>query len=260
LARANWLSYSAHHPYPRTFRYELLYSPRLTYCADHGRASLSRFASCGFRHAARLPYLPRFHVWIARHGLLRCSSGNVPRGRCDLRLMHLDIQHFIYRTNPCGEFVSTCATPSSLNVWIQVPPYVFIAVSEIFASISGLEYAYNKAPARMKSVVQAFYLLMVAFGNAINVRVSCKYVKSFTDKIRSVFRIGCIGTGKFSFPITCSKQSVNTVLYRWLRILNWLAITLASQSRPLLRGAFSTAYSMNVISTVRVLNHQASFH
>ncbi|KZT33660.1 PTR2-domain-containing protein [Sistotremastrum suecicum HHB10207 ss-3] len=82
------------------------------------------------------------------------------------------LQHFIYKTNPCGSFVSSCDTPSSLSVWIQVPPYVLIAISEIFASITGLEYAYNKAPKRMKSVVMSVFLFMTAIGNAINAALS----------------------------------------------------------------------------------------
>ncbi|KAJ1304227.1 hypothetical protein OPQ81_005391 [Rhizoctonia solani] len=78
------------------------------------------------------------------------------------------LQNAIYRTNPCGRFVTDCDTPSSLNVWIQTPAYVLISCSEIFASITGLEYAYNKAPLRMKSIVMAAYLLTQAIGNALS--------------------------------------------------------------------------------------------
>lgn len=44
---------------------------------------------------------------------------------------------------------------------------MFIGISEIFASVTGLEYAYMKAPPSMKSFVQSMYLLTNAFGYAI---------------------------------------------------------------------------------------------
>ncbi|KAJ1304342.1 hypothetical protein OPQ81_005499 [Rhizoctonia solani] len=78
------------------------------------------------------------------------------------------LQNAIYRTNPCGRFVSSCDTPSSLNVWLQTPAYVLIAASEIFASITGLEYAFTKAPLRMKSLVMAAFLFTTAISNAIS--------------------------------------------------------------------------------------------
>lgn len=53
------------------------------------------------------------------------------------------------------------------SVWIQIPAYVLIALSEIFASITGLEYAYNKAPTRLKSLVMSIFLLMSAFGSLL---------------------------------------------------------------------------------------------
>ena len=44
---------------------------------------------------------------------------------------------------------------------------MLIGISEIFASVTGLEYAYTKAPPGMKSFVQAMYLLTNAFGSAL---------------------------------------------------------------------------------------------
>lgn len=83
------------------------------------------------------------------------------------------VQHYIYKTNPCGYSAGTCADAdgnpivSPLNVWIQTGSYVLIAFSEIFASITGLEYAFTKAPKNMRSLVMACFLFMSAISSAI---------------------------------------------------------------------------------------------
>jgi len=78
------------------------------------------------------------------------------------------LQYYIYKTSPCGHYANgpTCE-PAPLNVWIQTGSYVLIAFSEIFASITGLEYAFTKAPKSMKSLVMGAFLFMSALGSAI---------------------------------------------------------------------------------------------
>lgn len=83
-------------------------------------------------------------------------------------------QHYIYKKSPCGEYASNCTLSGSedtvgapINVWAQTPTYVLIALSEIFASITGLEYAFTKAPKNMKSIVMSVFLFMTAISNAI---------------------------------------------------------------------------------------------
>ncbi|TFY76043.1 hypothetical protein EWM64_g7968 [Hericium alpestre] len=84
------------------------------------------------------------------------------------------VQHYIYKRNPCGYYVSTCeddagnVVVSDLNVWIQTGSYVLIAFSEILASITGLEYAFTKAPKNMRSLVMAIFLFTSAIANAIS--------------------------------------------------------------------------------------------
>ncbi|RAQ68142.1 oligopeptide transporter [Aspergillus flavus] len=79
------------------------------------------------------------------------------------------IQHYIYQTGKCGKYPGekSCKTPAPINVWVQAVPYVLIAFSEIFTSITGYEYAFTKAPKNMKSLVQSIYLFMHAFSSAI---------------------------------------------------------------------------------------------
>lgn len=81
------------------------------------------------------------------------------------------LQHYIYQRN-CGYYPvqsidnGTCEVVD-INVWIQTPAYVLIALSEIFASITSLEYAYTKAPKSMRSMVQAASLFMTAISSAL---------------------------------------------------------------------------------------------
>ncbi|KAL8291861.1 hypothetical protein RQP46_002119 [Phenoliferia psychrophenolica] len=64
------------------------------------------------------------------------------------------VQHMVYAASECGTMASGkgCA-PVDLSIWVQTPSYLLIAVAEILASVSGLEFAYKKAPENMRSVV-----------------------------------------------------------------------------------------------------------
>ncbi|KAF3003585.1 hypothetical protein E8E13_006758 [Curvularia kusanoi] len=78
------------------------------------------------------------------------------------------IQYYIYKTGPCGSYMNECKDrPAPINVWTQAVPYVLVGFSEIFASITGLEFAFTKAPKNMRSLVTSYWHFMSAFSNAI---------------------------------------------------------------------------------------------
>lgn len=76
------------------------------------------------------------------------------------------IQYYIYKQSACGDHASDCE-PVQISVWAQSGAYILIALSEIFASITSLEYAFSKAPKSMRSMVQAVALFMSAIAAAI---------------------------------------------------------------------------------------------
>lgn len=82
------------------------------------------------------------------------------------------VQHLIYSSGPNYQFTnppcSTCQKYNNITVAWQIPSYFFIAISEIFAAITGLEYAYTQAPASMKSIVMSILLFTTAVGSALN--------------------------------------------------------------------------------------------
>lgn len=91
------------------------------------------------------------------------------------------VQKLIYETGPCFDAPAACPAglqadgtyaPNNVHVAIQAPAYLFIGLSEIFASITGLEYAFTKAPANMKSFIMSLFLLTSAFGSALSIALS----------------------------------------------------------------------------------------
>ncbi|CAO2657034.1 Nn.00g058370.m01.CDS01 [Neocucurbitaria sp. VM-36] len=85
------------------------------------------------------------------------------------------IQYYIYQAGPCyGHPLCDAAADAdgviqgnNIHIATQTGAYMLIGISEIFASVTGLEYAYTKAPPSMKSFVQSMFLLTNAFGAAI---------------------------------------------------------------------------------------------
>ncbi|XP_050684173.1 peptide transporter family 1-like isoform X2 [Leptidea sinapis] len=61
--------------------------------------------------------------------------------------------------------------PNSIHILWLVPQYVIMTMGEVMFSVTGLEFSFTQAPASMKSVLQSFWLLTVAFGNLIVVFV-----------------------------------------------------------------------------------------
>ncbi|EAU29347.1 conserved hypothetical protein [Aspergillus terreus NIH2624] len=80
-------------------------------------------------------------------------------------------QYYIYKKGRCGKNANFCLDEygyhSPISVWVQALTYVLGGISEIFASITSLEYAFTKAPKNMRSLVQAVALFMNAFSSAI---------------------------------------------------------------------------------------------
>jgi POT family proton-dependent oligopeptide transporter len=53
----------------------------------------------------------------------------------------------------------------------QLPAYALLTAAEVMVSITALEFAYTQAPAHMKSIVMALYLLSISAGNAFTALV-----------------------------------------------------------------------------------------
>merc|ERR1711894_720291 len=91
----------------------------------------------------------------------------------------------IYKLN---DFLLT--QENSIHMLWLLPQYFVITVGEIMLSITGLEFSYSQAPESMKSVVQAAWLLNVAFGNIIVIIVA--EAKAFDSQASEFFMFGIL--------------------------------------------------------------------
>ena len=80
------------------------------------------------------------------------------------------IQHEIYIRPPGYDMPDESG--NDIHVAVQTPGYILIGLAEIMASVTGLEYAFTKAPASMKSFIMSMYLFTNAFGSVLGIAVS----------------------------------------------------------------------------------------
>jgi POT family proton-dependent oligopeptide transporter len=77
------------------------------------------------------------------------------------------LQHYVYKTSGYYD-THDPDYKSPINVWAVTGVYVLIAISEIFASVTTLEYAYTKAPKNMRSLVMGVQCFTTAFSAALS--------------------------------------------------------------------------------------------
>ncbi|KAF2269114.1 PTR2-domain-containing protein [Lojkania enalia] len=92
------------------------------------------------------------------------------------------LQSRIYSSPPCFTSPSKCEAgklnengkfnPNQVHVAWQAPAYILVAISEIFASVTGLEFAYTRAPENMKSFIMSLFLLTSAGGSALGILIA----------------------------------------------------------------------------------------
>jgi len=61
---------------------------------------------------------------------------------------------------------------NSIHILWLIPQYFVMTMGEVLMSVTGLQFSFTQAPSSMRSVLQAIWLLTVAFGNLIVVIVS----------------------------------------------------------------------------------------
>uniref|UniRef100_A0A3Q3IET1 Solute carrier family 15 member 2 n=1 Tax=Monopterus albus TaxID=43700 RepID=A0A3Q3IET1_MONAL len=121
-----------------------------------------------FNHATVCGLLPA--SGFCRYPDVACCSQLDKCSTLDLGLLDFGASYTVILTEKAGQTVAhkmEDVKANNVHIAWQVPQYVLITAGEVMFSITGLEFSYSQAPANMKSVLQAGWLLTVAFGNVI---------------------------------------------------------------------------------------------
>ena len=79
----------------------------------------------------------------------------------------------------------TLTSPNTVHMVWMVPQILLITLGDIMFAIPSSEFAYSQAPASMKSVVLALWMLTIALGNVIVILVA--EVATFEDRAVEFF-------------------------------------------------------------------------
>lgn len=126
-------------------------------------------------------------------------------------------QHYIYKMGPCGKDANYCLDAkgeyTNISVWVQALTYILGGLSEIFASVTSLEYAFTKAPRNMRSLVQAVALFMNAISAAIGqalVSLSEDPLLEWNYGVTAILAfVGCAGFWLTNYKLDREEDALN---------------------------------------------------
>ncbi|EAW12271.1 oligopeptide transporter [Aspergillus clavatus NRRL 1] len=140
--------------------------------------------------------LPRIRrVGLDLSPIIRITAGFF---LCGLGMAYAGIlQYSIYHSPPCYTSPRSvgCPDPNNVHIAWQAPVYIILAISEIFMSATGLEYAYSHAPGSMKSTIMALFLSTYTLGSLLSMLITPFLVDPLMTRAYAVLGIGTWGSG-----------------------------------------------------------------
>lgn len=106
---------------------------------------------------------------------------------------------------------------SDLSVMVQIPQFALIGASEVFASITGLEFAYSQSPLALQGVIMGLFLLTTGLGSYVG-SLLVLIVNSISEAAGSEWLPDEPNDGhlEYFFLLLAGLMILNFCLYLWV--------------------------------------------